>query len=507
MADKRSTSNEGNGFKNAPLGYDKQDVNAYIANLNKNRQQMEADYKLQIADLQKQVEDARASSVSEEQINQLNKEHEEKIMELRKLVLDERRHVAQLEKESVKAQMAEHQAETDMDKLRAIAEKQAKEIAALKKNGGPAAGGNNGAVTVEEAYRQAEKIIESAKAYAKEVVVKSNKYKSDVESKLAEMKAKLESATSDISAIFKQTIAEADSARALADEIPEFDFEELESMKPITAPVQPTAAAVPEADEAVEDSPIFILNSKDGDELSSITVPSDNSSDEILSTGTFEPESEQSVPDAAFTDEADDIFSEINVADDSADDMNSDMSTNDIFNDVFSDSDDKDDDDLSTANVLGDVNNTKPQFVDDFKLHSADEPVEKGEDLAEVEPVPDEKGDDLNADLFEMLIDPSSNKDSSEFESLLAGSKNDDEEEEKPAESNISFTDSEADKPAENNDFDEFADLFVGGDDSQNDEAEEEPQGDENVWDFASDSNDDDDDMSSDNTDFSDLLI
>ena len=532
MADKRSSngSSEGNGFKSAPLGYDKQDVNAYIANLNKSRQQMEADYKLQVADLEKKVEEAIANSISEEKINELNKEHEEKIMELRKLVLDERRHVAQLEKESVKAQMAEQKAEKEMDKLRAIAEKQSKEIAALKKNGAPAVG-DNGGVAVEDAYKQAEKIIESAKAYAKQVVLKTNKYKSDVEAKLAEMKAKLEAATSEIGAIFKQTIAEADSARALADEIPEFDFEELDSMKPVNIPA-PAPVSSP-----VEETPAV---SSEDDELVSFTIPSEDNiatveiqpempvaetATEPVSEPEPTPEPEpipEPEPAVEIADEPDDLFSELDG--DEPEDNDSDMSTDDIFDNVFGANEDSSDEDLSTANGLNPINRPKPKFVHDFKLDSADTPVEKGEDLAEVEPVPDEKGDDLDAELFEMLVDPASNKQDKEFEALLTKPKDDDElddsaesavtfttyDAEEPLDaSNITFTTDEPEKKEEKNDFDEFADLFVGGDDNQFEEApEEDSSNEENVWDFSTDSSDeDDDDMSSDNNDFSDLLI
>ncbi|MGN0595866.1 MAG: hypothetical protein ACI4J1_00865 [Ruminiclostridium sp.] len=536
MADKRSSngSSEGNGFKSAPLGYDKQDVNAYIANLNKSRQQMEADYKLQVADLEKKVEEAIANSISEEKINELNKEHEEKIMELRKLVLDERRHVAQLEKESVKAQMAEQKAEKEMDKLRAIAEKQSKEIAALKKNGA-AASGDNGGVAVEDAYKQAEKIIESAKAYAKQVVLKTNKYKSDVEAKLAEMKAKLEAATSEIGAIFKQTIAEADSARALADEIPEFDFEELDSMKPVNIPEAVSSSSSAEEAPAV---------SSEDDELVSFTIPSEDNiatveiqSEEPAAEAAPEPVSEPeptpepepipepepvSEPAVEIADEPDDLFSELGG--DEPEDNDSDMSTDDIFDNVFGDNEDNSDEDLSTANGLNPINRPKPKYVHDFKLDSADTPVEKGENLAEVDPVPDEKGDDLNAELFEMLVDPASNKQDKEFEALLTKPKDEDElddsaesavtfttyDAEEPSDiSNISFTIDEPEKKEEKNDFDEFADLFVGGDDNQFEEApEEDSSNEENVWDFSTDSSDeDDDDMSSDNNDFSDLLI
>lgn len=472
-------NNDGNGFKNAPLGYDKQDVNAYIANLNKTRLQMELEYKEKIAELQKQVEEAQAASVSEEKLAQINKEHEEKTMELRKLVLDERRHVAQLDKECAKAQISEQQMAKDMDKLRAIAEKQSKELSAYRKNGVPSA---NGAST-EEAYKQAEQIIETAKAYAKEVVIKSNKYKSDVEAKLSEMKKKLEAATMEINVIFKQTLAEADSAKALAGDIPEFDLESLEAETPDMTPT-----SYFEAEEEQPDSPIFVINSAD--------IPEEKPVENIATMEIPAPVQ----PQAEILPTADDIFDSIDQPVDNVDETNDEMSTDDIFDDIFGNDDSTDDAVLSTNNVFA-IEDQKPQVLDDFTLPSADTPVEKGEDLKEVEPAAEEKGEDLSADLFEMLIDPSEN-DNSEFESLLTG------DEPENADDNsfeIEATDTEkANEIKADEGFDEFADLFV---DSNDDKKEKEkPAEEEPVWDFDMNVGEDDDDMSSDN-DFSDLLI
>lgn len=232
------SSSEGFGFKQSPLGFDKNEVNLYINKLKKQmkEQQIEFDTRIKTLEInlqnaQKETNDARnaqraaeqasagapaapaaapqASEESKKIIEDLKEESDKKIMELRKLVLDERRNVAKLDKECASAQMSEKRIREEYDKLK-------NRYLELKKagNGGKAVATSNAAELLDEAAAYAEEIINAAKAYSEQTVSAVNKYKSDVEAELKERSAKLVSAKEKIDAQAKKAESDKNAAEA-----------------------------------------------------------------------------------------------------------------------------------------------------------------------------------------------------------------------------------------------------------------------------------------------------
>ena len=231
-------SSEGFGFKQSPLGFDKNEVNLYINKLKKQmkEQQIELETKLKTMEInlqnaQKETNEAKNAQRAAEQasagapaapaavqqtsdeskkiIEDLKEESDKKIMELRKLVLDERRNVAKLDKECASAQMSEKRVRDEYEKLK-------NRYLELKKagNGGKAVAKSNAAELLDEAAAYAEEIINAAKAYSDQTVSAVNKYKSDVEAELKERSAKLASAKEKIDAQTKKAESDKNAAEA-----------------------------------------------------------------------------------------------------------------------------------------------------------------------------------------------------------------------------------------------------------------------------------------------------
>lgn len=232
------SSSEGFGFKQSPLGFDKNEVNLYINKLKKQmkEQQIEFDTRIKTLEInlqnaQKETNDAKnaqraaeqasggapaapaaapqASDESKKIIENLKEESDKKIMELRKLVLDERRNVAKLDKECASAQMSEKRIREEYEKLK-------NRYLDLKKagSGGKAVATSNAAELLDEAAAYAEEIINAAKAYSEQTVAAVNKYKSDVEAELKERSAKLVSAKEKIDAEAKKAEGDKNAAEA-----------------------------------------------------------------------------------------------------------------------------------------------------------------------------------------------------------------------------------------------------------------------------------------------------
>lgn len=210
----KDSSSEGFGFKQSPLGFDKNEVNLYINKLKKQMKEQEIEFETKLNTVQRELETAKKdvnealtakraaeqggaasapaaasaapSADTQKIIDDLKAENDKKIMELRKQVLDERRNVAKLDKECATAQMSEKKVRAEYDKLK-------EKYLNLKKSGsgGTPVTTSNADEVFAEASAYANEIIEAAKAYAKETVEAVNTYKADVEKQLAEKNAKL----------------------------------------------------------------------------------------------------------------------------------------------------------------------------------------------------------------------------------------------------------------------------------------------------------------------------
>lgn len=235
------SNSEGFGFKQSPLGFDKNEVNLYINKLKKQMKEIEIECETKIKSLEaslatakRESNEAKAAAREAEYlahnaaaeggeapapaapsedtqkfIDELKAESDNKIMELRKLVLDERRNVAKLDKACATAQMSEKKVREEYDKLK-------NKYLDLKKagKGGKSVTTTNAAELLDEAASYAEEIIAAAKAYSEETVSAVNKYKADIEKELKERSEKLVSAKKKIDEQAKKAEQQKSSADA-----------------------------------------------------------------------------------------------------------------------------------------------------------------------------------------------------------------------------------------------------------------------------------------------------
>lgn len=212
--EKNSASSEGFGFKQSPLGFDKNEVNLYINKLKKQMKEQQEEYEERLSNMRKNLEDAHDESnaakaaaktaqaavdpaaiaaankdkadlaQTQKLVEDMKKANDAKIMELRKSVLDERRNVARLDKECAMAQMSEKKIREQYAKLK-------EKYTAIKKSGGGAKAvlNSNADEVLDEACKIAKEITSEAKAYAKKAADEINSYKAKVE---AELKARSE---------------------------------------------------------------------------------------------------------------------------------------------------------------------------------------------------------------------------------------------------------------------------------------------------------------------------
>lgn len=214
------SNSEGFGFKQSPLGFDKNEVNLYINKLKKQMKELEIECETKIKSLEanlatakRESNEAKAAAREAEYlaqnasadgataapaapsedtkklIEELKAESDNKIMELRKLVLDERRNVAKLDKACATAQMSEKKVREEYDKLKT-------KYLDLKKagKGGKSVTTTNAAELLDEAASYADEMIAAAKAYSEGTISAVNKYKADIEKELKERSEKLISA-------------------------------------------------------------------------------------------------------------------------------------------------------------------------------------------------------------------------------------------------------------------------------------------------------------------------
>ena len=233
--EKNNASSEGFGFKQSPLGFDKNEVNLYINKLKKQMKEQEQEYEKRIENMRKNLEDAhdennaaKAAAAApaapvimgntdadvKKAVDEAVKGYESKIMDLRKQVLDERRNVAKLDKDCAMAQMSEKKVREEYAKLKD------KYVAAKKTGGGgKAVVTSNADEVLEEACKLAEEIMESANAYAKASVESVNAYKEKVEAELKARSEKLEAAKKQLDEQTAKAAAENETAKNSMKEI------------------------------------------------------------------------------------------------------------------------------------------------------------------------------------------------------------------------------------------------------------------------------------------------
>ncbi len=229
---KKEVNSEGVGFKTVMGGFDKNEVNLYIARLRKQMKEQTDEYEKRLSNLQTNLEDANkeaakarnekktaeqaaatasapiikdSSAETKKLIDDLKAESDKKIMELRKSILDERRNVAKFDKECAMAKMSEKKVREEYQKLK-------NKYQELKKNGGGVSGKavatSNADEVMAEAKAFAKDMIAAAKSYSDNTVKAVDKYKADVESELKERSAKLEEIKKKLADQIKKTETE-----------------------------------------------------------------------------------------------------------------------------------------------------------------------------------------------------------------------------------------------------------------------------------------------------------
>lgn len=243
---KKEVNSEGLGFKRTMGGFDVNEVNLYINKLRKQMKEQADDYEKRISNLQSNLEDANkeaakaktdkktaehaaatasapiikdSSEETKKLIDDLKKESDAKIMELRKSVLDERRNVAKFDKECAMAKMSEKKIRDEYEKLK-------EKYHTLKKKGGGGTGGkavasSNADEVMAEVKAYANEIIKAAKEYADEAVKAADKYKADVEAELKERSDKINEVKSKLEAQIKKTESEQAESASKVKEVTE----------------------------------------------------------------------------------------------------------------------------------------------------------------------------------------------------------------------------------------------------------------------------------------------
>ncbi len=237
-ASDKNASSEGFGFKQSPFGFDKNEVNLYINKLKKQMKEQQQEYETRLGNLRKNLEDAhdeknaaKAAAAQQAQsspaetdsvaiqrereekqrtqqaLDNLKKEYEAKLLEQRKLVLDERRNVAKLDKECAMAQMSEKKMRGEYEALKS-------KYNAMKKSGGGAKAvvSSNADEILDEACKIAEEIANAARDYVKKAVGEINSYKEKTEAELNARSRRLAQAKTELDAQVKN--AEAENAAA-----------------------------------------------------------------------------------------------------------------------------------------------------------------------------------------------------------------------------------------------------------------------------------------------------
>ncbi len=184
MAEQKKQEATNGEFKTAPLGFDKNEVMAYIVQINKSKKALQEE-----VDELKRALEAKEAEVPDtsalEEIEKKKAELDAQILESRKQVLDERRKLAQTEKQ---LHVLQDQHVALAEEYKEFRTKAAKKIEKAKKSGGgtisqqqldeiSAKANSDANEVIADANNKAQEIINAAKAYYEETVKKAQEYK------------------------------------------------------------------------------------------------------------------------------------------------------------------------------------------------------------------------------------------------------------------------------------------------------------------------------------------
>ena len=188
MAEQKKPTSTNGEFKTSPLGFDKNEVMAYIVQHNKERKALkeENDELKRALEEKKQANEGAGNELTAE-LEKKKAELDAQILESRKQVLDERRKLAQTEKE-LHVLQDKHSALTE--EFAAFKKQAATKIDKAKHSGGTidpaqlaeisAKANADANAVIADAQKKAEEIITAAKAYFADTVQKTYDYKQAV---------------------------------------------------------------------------------------------------------------------------------------------------------------------------------------------------------------------------------------------------------------------------------------------------------------------------------------
>ena len=188
MAEQKKPTSSNGEFKTSPLGFDKNEVMAYIVQHNKERKALkEENDELKRALEEKKKTNEGADNELTAELEKKKAELDAQILESRKQVLDERRKLAQTEKE-LHVLQDKHSALTE--EFAAFKKQAATKIDKAKHSGGTidpaqlaeisAKANADANAVIADAQKKAEEIITAAKAYFADTVQKTYDYKQAV---------------------------------------------------------------------------------------------------------------------------------------------------------------------------------------------------------------------------------------------------------------------------------------------------------------------------------------
>lgn len=239
--EKSNPSSEGFGFKQSPLGFDKNEVNLYINKLKKQMKEQQQEYEMRIDNMRKNLEDAHDENNAAKEaaknapaaaptivgntdadvikaVNdakaEVKKEYDAKIFDYRKQITELRSKQSQYETARDKAQYSEKKVREEYAKLKD------KYIAAKKAGGGgKAVVTSNADEVLDEACKLAQEVMDAANAYAKASVESVNEYKAKVEAELKARSEKLAEAKKQLDEQTAKAKAENETAKKNMKEI------------------------------------------------------------------------------------------------------------------------------------------------------------------------------------------------------------------------------------------------------------------------------------------------
>ena len=207
MAEQKKQEATNGEFKTAPLGFDKNEVMAYIVQINKSKKALQEE----VDDLKRALE-AKEAEVPDtsalEEIEKKKAELDAQILDSRKQILDERRKLAQTEKE---LHVLQDQYKALAEEYTEFKQKTKKKLEKAKKSGGgtiseaqleeiSAKANADANEVLADANKKAQDIIDAAKAYYEETVKKAQEYKQTVLAKGSEYSGSVTSGSGAISA-------------------------------------------------------------------------------------------------------------------------------------------------------------------------------------------------------------------------------------------------------------------------------------------------------------------